>query len=174
MLLPRQYLLMLTLFFSLLHGISLSSSKSEIESLKEHKTIEVLIESGISKDTKNRITEQELQTDVELALRMVGITVVDENDSAWTTATPWLYVNAQAIEYEVSEYVTKYVYDIDVSFRQDAWLYDGRFCFATTWHDSYLGYAGEHRIGEVIQDGVKSLTDRFLNDYLKANPKTGN
>jgi len=106
----------------------------------------------------------DIQTDVELQLRLAGIKVLPEDDQS---ASPYLYINAHvilgqynsglhyaAVDCELHQYV---ILARDESISTDA----------TTWD---TGSAGTSSL-EHVRDHTKDLVDKFINDYLSVNPK---
>jgi hypothetical protein len=43
--------------------------------------------------------------------------------------------------------------------------------FANVWEDSYIGYAGIAVIKYQVTESAESMTDKFINAWLTANPK---
>jgi hypothetical protein len=66
-----------------------------------------------------------------------------------------------------------YSFSIHVVFKQTGRLYqssDNKVFLVTTWSDSAVGMTSKRNI-RTIRDGIGDYVDRFINDYLAANPK---
>lgn len=118
---------------------------------------------------------QTFQTDVELKLRMAGITVTEDLDF------PYLYLNVGALHRERNQ---SHAYDITLQLIQpvllrsqlrsdskklpeDAWAMSTTP--ATTWSTGLLGFGA---VADV-RAGVKDVVDKFVNDWLAVNPLKG-
>jgi len=125
---------------------------------------EVLIE-GLSADAKqDGLNEQDIQTDVELTLRLAGIKVLTRRESITTPGIPCLYVNVGLLSRGGT-----YTSSIEVSLEQEALLERDPTIRTTvaTWSVGSIGIVGKTQIRGAIKDEI----DKFLNAYLSVNPK---
>ena len=120
------------------------------------------IEPEIERDVIERST---IQTDVELKLRMAGVKVINSFDNNSLEGPHYIYVNINILK--IDEF--QYVYNINVKLIQGVMLIrNDELCLATTWSDTYLGFAGTLK-QESIRDSIKELVDNFIIDYLDMN-----
>src|SRR6266568_935609 len=66
-----------------------------------------------------------------------------------------------------------YSFSIQVDFKQTATLYrstENKVFLVTTWSDSAVGMTSKRNI-RTIREGIGDYVDKFINDYLAANPK---
>jgi hypothetical protein len=132
--------------------------------------VEVLIE-NLPDGTKSiGFTKQQLQTDVELLLRKVGIPV---NRNAMSNDN-YLYVNIMAVELPVNGKKSgKFCYNVIVYHNQVVNIVRDPSIntFGVMWHRSQLGYAPSRASAyRRIREIVEILVNMFSNEYLTANP----
>ncbi len=154
------------LVVGLLLGVSpaFAAGPLERENLKGLQGVFVLVE-GIDKDAQNAgLSEDTIQTDVELRLRLAGIKVLTEAECLKTPGYPYLYVNLNA-----TNRANSLIYSIGIDLNQRVTLArdPSTVTHASTWHTGSVGIGGV----EFIRNAIKSNIDVFLNDYLAANPK---
>jgi hypothetical protein len=120
------------------------------------------------------LTEQQLQTDVELRLRQNGIRVFSEQEWLSTLEHPCLIVKVNPMmnidgEGEITGFVSYY---ISLGLHQSVFLARDttKLCVAETWNSVLMGSVALHKI-EIIRENVKDEIDGFINNYLAANPK---
>jgi hypothetical protein len=127
--------------------------------------VSVLVESLPEGAKKLGLSEQTLQTDVELKLRLAGLRVatMEENIKLPRNGNAFVYVDLNATDGAEAASVL-------VSLCQDVTLArNGQFASgAMTWDKAYV-VANPSVQG--IRNLVKDMTDEFLNDWLAANPK---
>lgn len=111
------------------------------------------------------LSRDQIQADVELRLRKIGIQILSSDDTLFA----YLYVNVGLCK---SSNEDVYAFDVDVEFKQPVTLLkDNKMFFgATTWSKSIIGIINTKNLTK-IREAVADLTDQFLNDYLAANPK---
>lgn len=107
------------------------------------------------------ITVAQIQTDVELRLRKAGVRVLTKEECEETPGAPQLYA-------KLSGYITRgrCVYGIEVELWEIVTLARGVETPGVIWTAGYIGTGGKS-IRNIIGDTV----DKFINDYLAANPK---
>lgn len=137
------------------------------ETLRGLKGVFVLIEPLKPEIEKDGLTESQIQTDVELKLRLAGIKVLSKEEQVMSPGSPYLYVIPHIRK---MDYNRGYLYTISVEFCQKVYLErDLKISsVATTWSTGCLGTDPDlNSIRTVIKDQV----DIFINDYLAVNPK---
>ena len=114
------------------------------------------------------LTEDQLKTDVELKLRLAGVKVSTIKEWLTSKDNARLYVNIATIgnEYTTSWGVRLHLYQT-VSLERPP----HEKISASTWISASIGRCGKSELKESAIDSLKTLTDRFLNDYFTANPK---
>ncbi len=144
-------------------------SKYEIESLRGIKGIHVVIESLNPDIEKDGLRIENIQTDVELKLRLAGFKVLTEKEWLNEPGEPYLYVNVNSMKHEIGTHVFK----VDIGLIQTVHLKRDTKIFlqATTWSSGIIGYVEKEKGVNYVRDSVKDLMDEFINDYLSVNPK---
>ena len=129
----------------------------------------VLIEPLKPDAKKHGLTEAALETDVELRLRQYGIKVVSEQERLLQAGRPYLYVNVNAM---IKEDLGTFAVSVEVALYQNVRLERDPTIeiAAATWERSEIVTGGLVNLPRV-RDIVKDLVDKFINDYLAANPK---
>jgi hypothetical protein len=105
------------------------------------------------------LTKEQTKTDVELRLRKAGINVVEEG---W----PILGVGITAMKTNS----TTIFYAIEVELSEVVTLHRGIKASGTTWDAGFIGYTGINNAIKIRRD-VNDQVDRFINNYLAANPR---
>jgi hypothetical protein len=121
---------------------------------------------GIKDEYKIDITA--VKTSIELKLRQNGIEVVKIDDPTCWACLEYS-VNAMEIEKQ-----GMYAYSISFKLFQLCTLERTSkpiIVYASTWDEGYFGYSGMARLEEAVVKNASTVTDKFLNDYLAANPK---
>jgi hypothetical protein len=130
--------------------------------------VEVVLETLPSEVEQAGLTSTTIRTDVELKLRLAGITVLSKEERLEQPGFPYLYISVNvvlsqhypklayyALDCELHQYVTL---TRDTSISTDA----------STWDKHLLG--GTTTL-QNIRDNLKDLVDKFINAYLSVNPK---
>lgn len=115
------------------------------------------------------LAEKDIQTDVELKLRIAGIKVLTEKESTDTPGRPFLYVLVTVLGGD-----GVYAFSYHVSLQQEVLLARDKAMptvLAPTWSVSGVGKAGRKDLPQYVRDAVKDEIDVFLNAYLSVNPK---
>ena len=123
------------------------------------------------------LSQDELQTQVELALRKAGVNVTERNaigEARAKAATLAVVVSIQQIRYSDEEYI--YLIGVLVELQQDVSLIrDPKITTNTrTWPLIAVPepmIAEEAKLSELVKRRIEVDINRFLNDYLAANPK---
>jgi hypothetical protein len=118
-----------------------------------------------------RLTQDLLQTDVELRLRMAGIKVLTLEEYR-TTGAPLLWIGLSGSKAKSGVFV----FAIEVQLLQDVFL--GRNptirVNAATWSISGVGISGgmdDTEVKRSVREELSNQVDTFINAYLAANPK---
>jgi hypothetical protein len=117
---------------------------------------------------KDGLSEDQIQTDVELRLRMAGIKVLTQEQRLATPGMPLLYIRLNTFIYERS-----YPFSINISLIQSVSLKrDPQISIdqATTWNVGDVGCVGPANVKQ-IRDVIKDHVDKFINAWLSVNPK---
>jgi len=131
--------------------------------LKDISTVYVLIESLPNAANGLGLTEDGIQTDVELKLRLAGIRVVTESEVSKVPGGPVVYVRLTMTDDAEAAFVELQLWQ-DVSLERT-----GQLAFSMiTW---VSGTVVSHPTSQGIRSVTKDLTDKFLNDWLSVNPK---
>jgi hypothetical protein len=129
--------------------------------------IRVLIESLEPDMERAGLSQQQLQTDVELQLRHAGLRVLTTEEWAQVPGRPWLYVNVQVlvIDNDLA------VYGIRVEVNQDAHLaaHDA-FADVATWDKGGIGATEMTNLPPHVRNSLRDLVDEFIAAYLSVNP----
>ncbi len=139
-------------------------------SLTEIKALHVFVQ-GTSKETKKTgLTMEQIQTDVEVKLKQVGIRVVSEEECARLAGSPVLYVNISARK---RKQTAAFVYHIDVGLMQKVTLVREPEIrtMSITWNKGRLGHCPIKTFVKSARETVGYLMDKFIEDYTVANPK---
>jgi hypothetical protein len=144
------------------HSI-LASDKYGRATLKGITDVFVLVEEFPDGAKKLGLSDDSVRTDVELKLRLAGLRVVTAEKGYKLPGAPHLYVNVNVTDSADAA-------SVDIALNQNAKLErDGQFAIGiTTWT---TGVVISHPNAQGIRDYVKDMTDKFLNDWLAANPK---
>jgi len=143
------------------HALSL-----EQEVLIGLKVVMVMVEDLNPAAERLGLIKDQIQTDVELRLRRAGIKVLTEKEMFQIPGYPRLYVNVNTI---ISE-VPVCAFSIRVELKEFITLANGLEATGAVWQVSSVGVGGINKISK-IRSYVGDEVDKFVNDYLAANPK---
>ena len=115
------------------------------------------------------LTQDNLQTSVELRLRRSGMHVLTTQEASQLAGNPVLYVNVSLLKSTLL-----YVYSVGVQLQQQVSLkrLPSVESHTQTWQTSLLGFVTS--IGDPsakMQQSIDNLVDRFINDYRAVNLK---
>jgi hypothetical protein len=126
--------------------------------------VSITVEDLSDASKKMNLAKEDIQTDVELKLRLAGIRVLTEQEGLKLPGNPWLYVlvnvsqDGRAASVEVELYQ-----DAVLTRRGPTWTYS--IC---TWS---LSGVMSNPSGPGVRDFTEEVVDRFLNAWLSVNPK---
>lgn len=151
--------------FSLIAGNALGQDRNEV--LQGIKSVRVNI-SGILKESEKR---SQLQTDVELKLRLAGIKVDPNSSQTLVVSVMIVPVMADQSSKVIGNYGT-----VQLSLADEVFLLRNPkiASIARTWQGSYAylhGPSDNDNFWERCRDSVRDFTDEFINDYLSVNSK---
>ena len=113
------------------------------------------------------MTEEQIETDVELRLRKAGIKVVDNSEPEFL----FLSIDIGAVRSQ-----GLYAFAIWVKYHQPVRLVRDLsiMSIGTTWGATttrFVGIVSRERLNKFVREKVADRVDEFINDYLAANPK---
>jgi len=150
----------------LLPGVSYALTNQQ-KALVGLKGVEVAVEGMNPQAERLGLTKAQIQTDVELRLRKAGVRVLTDEESLGTPGSPWLYVNVGTFIRSGSALCA---YGVEVVLNEMVTLARGFKTVGGIWHTGNVGTVGTSNIREIRKD-VGDQVDKFINDYLAANPK---
>lgn len=113
------------------------------------------------------LTKDQIKTDVELKLRKAGIRVLTDNEVFATPGMPSLYVNINTL---ISPELPFIVCSISAELIEVVKLARGFEVTGTIWDIGSVGRVGTGNIRK-LREYLGDIVDKFINDYLAANPK---
>jgi len=113
------------------------------------------------------LTKAQIQMDVELRLRKAGVRVLTLEERRKVPGMPYLYVNVITAFNPDSPH---FIFGITVELGEMVTLERGFQAHGVIWSTVEVGSVGTSNIMQ-IRDGVGDMVDKFINDYLVANPK---
>ena len=138
------------------------------QSLRGLPGVMVIIAGRIPEMEQTGLTQQQLQTDVELRLRLAGIRVLTEQERLEVLGQPWLLITINVI---LNHRPSLTPYSISVELIQSVTLATGEMApGAATWELGTLGTFGFNNHFR-IREQVRDLVDEFINAYLSVNPR---
>ena len=140
-------------------------SEPERKTLKGITGLMVMVRNVKSKGEKIDLTEDQLQTDAEIKLRMAGIEVLTEKQWLKKKGLPYIFITVHM----KGKLETSYAYQVAVRLIQNVTLERNPdiLSHAATWAVSFHGVGGK----EDIRTAAKDLVDKFINAYLSVNSK---
>lgn len=143
--------------------------EKEREVLAGLQGVGVIVEAFRPEAEKFGFNRQQYQTDVELRLRQNGIKVFSRKEIAQVIGWPMLYINVNPTIQEKFGFAAV---NVSVQLQEIVSLERNPTIKTTayTWTNGRAGIVGFSRLNTVRGD-VKELVDKFINDYLAANPK---
>ena len=116
------------------------------------------------------LTDEQLQMDIELKLRLAGIKVNSHMEWLASKDKALIYVNVNANGNNITPSIS---YSISVKLNQTVTL--ARSPYVTingiVWDRDSVGKQPKSRFKAAARRSVNDFMDEFINDYLTANPK---
>jgi hypothetical protein len=142
---------------------SRSISAQDRRNLKGITAVCVVVENLPDGAKKLGLSEETLESDVELKLRPAGLRVVTDQECTNLPGSPYLYVRLTATDPPEAA-------AIEISLNQNATLErNGDFApEVDTWEKIHVI---ANPSGQAVRDKINDLADEFLNDWLSVNPK---
>jgi hypothetical protein len=140
--------------------------------LRGLKGVGVVVEELTPDAKRGGLVEERLQTDMEGRLREAGIPVLSGIDLRSTPGEPYLSITVAALQGK-GHLAPLFVCSAKVELKQDVTLMrdDSLNISAATWVLSGVSMIGVSRFREGVHRRVAEHVDRFIRDYLAANPK---
>jgi hypothetical protein len=137
------------------------------KTLQGFNTLKVVVESLKPEMERAGLTEQQIQTDVEIKLRKAGFNVKDKD--GFFSPFIYLYINLQSFHSDSGSVA----YHLETSLRQEVLLDRNKTVdiLASTWNTAETGTIGRNNIRQ-LRDSISDQVDNFINDYLKVNAST--
>ncbi len=151
---------------------SAMASDSDIDraSLKGLHGVFVLVEDLNPPEEQAGLKAVDIQADVEQKLRAAGIPLLSQTEDNNTPGMPTLYISVSVASSTATDV---WPFSIDVDLEQQATLKrspDTYVPTAVTWHVGSIGAVDKSNIRS-IRDRVDGQIAKFVNAYLKVNPK---
>ncbi len=157
----------LVVAFLLLPTVSRAAEDPYQGALRGLKGVHVIVPALKPQTERLGLSKDQILTDVELRLRKSGVRVLTEKESLETPGMPFLYVNVGTFFREDHPLVA---YSIDVALVEWVTLARGFKTGGAIWEKGSVGSVGMKEI-RGIRQYVGDMVDKFINDYLAANPK---
>lgn len=157
----------ITLAFLFCSTLMAQDSELRRTSVKGLTGVGVVIESLDADAEKYGLSKDQIQTVVELRLRMAGIKVLTRAQRLVTLENPFLLINLNTFKRQET-----YSYSLDISLHQWVRLErDPQISVpAHTWSVGMVGSVGSKNLNQVTDD-IKDNVDKFINAWLSVNPK---
>ncbi len=139
------------------------NTKVTRETLQGIKGISVVVEKMGPESEKAGLTKSQIQTDVEMKLRMTGLNVLTFEEVSKVSGSPWIYVNINIGKTSHGAYV----FNINLELMQNVYLerYNKR-SIASTWSVEYIGITPNL---DDIRSKTRSLVDDFRHAWVSVN-----
>ena len=146
------------------------NGKSNRATLRGLSGVGVLVEQLASEVEKEGLIKNQLQTEVELKLRMAGIKVLTREEALKTPGEPYLYVNINVNTAKTESDI--YPYSIDLLLMQKVSLLRDpkQTTYAVTWSTGGVGSI-EKSILRQLRNSVEEMVGLFIKAYQAENPK---
>jgi hypothetical protein len=165
----------LRVFCCCIFSVSCANAQSDaVFSLKGLNGVAVVIEPLDSEAAQTGLTVDTLRADVELPLRRSGVKVLNLGDLGATNGYPMLRLRVIVNCVNSGNAAGICAYAMLLRLQQAARLERDKqepAGMATTWELEMLGTGGISKASSGVREGLRTLTDHFLNDYLTVNPK---
>lgn len=133
----------------------------------------IIVNVHIDDRLKELVRENMLTVDVELKFRQSGVKFIPLGDSLSECSEKALARQLLIVSLWGSVGVSGATASIRVSFYQQAHIPGNQqHVNAITWTTECITNGTPDGFEKGVREGIKDLVDEFLNDYMKANPKT--
>lgn len=136
--------------------------------------VTVLVELDASGSPPSGVSEARLRTILELKLRTAGLRVLTrEEDRADLDINPYIYLEVRTLETRAQAgRVLGYAYRFDLAAKVFGNVpFNRARAPMELWSNSTMAVGGQDSASSQVERIVGELTDSFLNDWLKANPR---
>lgn len=142
----------------------------KVQSLVGIKGIYVLVEALHEPAKSVGLTDEQLQMDIELKLRLAGIKVNSHMEWLASKDKTFIYVNINANSNSINPSIS---YCISVKLNQTVTLVRSPYAMVqgVVWDRGSVGKQPKSRFKAAARRSVNDFMDEFINDYLTANPK---
>lgn len=173
--LSRKVVFLLTVVsWQLAMGLVVADSSSEEEQLRGIQAVTISVrELGVGKIIPNSTLKQQIQTDVELRLRLAGIKVIPKWKS-YQQGELVVIIQWFEIDLENGQPTGNCAFNISVTlytYIYAAWDTVMTPFYVGVWSEFSYGHSRASVFNECARETVKDLTDMFINDYLAVNTK---
>jgi hypothetical protein len=151
-----------------------AAAKTTVDPLSGVRKVTVLLAFNATGKAPHGISEDRLQTILELQLRRAGLHVLThEEDKNDPDVNPYVYLQVTILQVRnQGGTLTGYAYNIDLSARVFGITAFNRSTVPMVlWEDGTVAIASQDDAPADIERLVGELSDSFLNAWLKANPK---
>lgn len=141
-------------------GFNTEVARKTLEGINE---ISVVVESMGPEIERDGLTKSQIQTDVEMKLRMTGLNVLTFEKVSKVSGSPWIYVKINIGKTSRGAYV----FNINLELMQNVYLerYSKR-SIASTWSVEYFGITPNL---DDIRSKTRGLVDDFRNAWVSVN-----
>jgi hypothetical protein len=144
------------------------------ESLKGLGGVCILIENLAQQLEASDLSTDQLRTDVEVRLRVAGITVLNMDDCKRAPGAPILVVTMRALKEELGPITAIYAISVNVELTQKMLLErdpNVMIPLVGTWGVDGLITIAPNNVS-FVRETLRDFVDKFANRYLTVNPKT--
>lgn len=143
-----------------------SAQSYQAGSLRGLDSFSILVEDLGPEAGAINLTKEDLRRDVELKLRIAGVTIAES-----ALSNPRIYVNLSVLK--IDELYRSYMYCLRIEVKQRALLHaNEENQTVTAWDQGFLGLGPYDELNTHIRTQLKDGVDRLLNDYLSVNPRS--
>ena len=148
----------------------ISKLPTDVQSLAGVKGIRVDV-GFFGEETQLRdLTKEQLKEDIESKFRLAEIKVNSQEE--WSASEDRAFIGI-SIDTDSCDGSPNIAFSVSVEFAQRVKLLRRPHTTVTacSWQTGASGVFPKREVPEMVQQGVKDCVDRFINDYLTANPK---
>jgi hypothetical protein len=148
---------------------SVARCEAGINTLRGINTIHIVVEDLTADSRNGGITESDLQTQAELALKQIGINVTDSNSvAAKSLFVPVLYLSLSTDRADSFQtFLIRLEFLQAVSLARNPRI---KASSVTTWSTFRFGTVDEHSYASKIRTVLTIMLQAFQDDFLSVNP----